>query len=212
MGGFGMLFYPQGELIIHRLQLCVFHSDCLNRVQAYSGLRLKLCHLSDTPLTLEGWSSPAHRLPRSRGGSRQAGDRLTSSDQQSRREWIPPPDRAVVVPEAVPLPTPLRETLPAWYCPGSSACDGGRAAVRAIQTGSVPIPVLSVPAPEERHQQYRSTIAIDKRVGDPHMKGLVSYRHSAACVRGTTHQWIPVPQPIHHHATARIEPGMASAS
>src|SRR5439155_422789 len=106
--------------------MCMFHGDRLKRVQAYSGLGFKLCHLSDTPLTLEGWSSPAHRLPRSRRDSGQAGDRSTSPDQQSRREWTPPPDRAAVVPEAVPLPTPLRETLPAWYCPDSSACDGGR--------------------------------------------------------------------------------------
>src|ERR1700680_5151768 len=50
----GMLFDPQGELIIDLLQVRMLHGDGLKGIQSCSALWCQLCHVSDTPLTLEG--------------------------------------------------------------------------------------------------------------------------------------------------------------
>src|SRR5438128_1919913 len=56
MRGIGMLFHPQGQLVINTRQVRVFHGNSLKSIQPCSVLWCQLCHASDTPLTSEGWS------------------------------------------------------------------------------------------------------------------------------------------------------------
>src|SRR5260221_8166252 len=124
----GMLFDPQGQLIINLLEMRMLHDDGLKGIQSCSSLRCQLCHVSDTPLMLEGWSGQAHRLSRHQRCSLR--DWSSSIDRQSLREWTLPPDRAVVGRAALPRLEPLPETRQAENCQCSLACGDVPVAVR----------------------------------------------------------------------------------
>jgi len=134
------------------------------------------------PLRLEGRSSQAHRLPRSRRCSCSVPDQSKSTGQESLREWTRPPDRAAVGRATFPLTKPLPKTSQASHCLCSPACDDGLVAVHAIQRGSAPILVLNVPAPEETHQPYTVTIAHPQGIDQAHVKGLVPNLDALSCL------------------------------
>src|SRR6266699_111571 len=123
----------QGQLVINLLEVGMLYDNVLKGIQSCSVLGFELCHVSDTPLTLEGWSNQAHRPSRSRRCPVRA--ESSSIGQQLLREWTRPPDRAVVGRAALLRSEPLPETPPASNCQWSPACGDGPVAVRAIQRG-----------------------------------------------------------------------------
>src|SRR5881227_3773367 len=80
MGSIGMFFDPQRQLIIHILEMRVFDDDRFKCLQSCSCIWGQLCHISDTPLRLEGSSDQVHRPFPDR--CRSLRDGLCSTDQQ----------------------------------------------------------------------------------------------------------------------------------
>src|SRR5579859_5486428 len=108
MRGIGMLFNPQGQLIINVRQVCVLHGDILKGIKLCSCLSFKLCHLSDTPHTGEELSDQAHRLPLP--ALRGRWENPNAPNLQSPRGSLALPDRVAAGAKAVLRLPPLPET------------------------------------------------------------------------------------------------------
>src|SRR5260370_1867350 len=72
MRGIGMLFDPQGQLLINLFQVRMPHGDGLKGFESCFGLWCQFSHISDTPRSGEGCPDPTHRPFRHRHCS--AGD------------------------------------------------------------------------------------------------------------------------------------------
>src|SRR6266536_665330 len=85
MRGIGMLFDPQGQLLINARQVLMPHGDSLKGIQLCSGLSCQVCHLSDTPHS--GEELPDQALRPSLAGLRWGAGPSSGTGRQWPHEW-----------------------------------------------------------------------------------------------------------------------------
>src|SRR6266581_4826164 len=157
----------------------MLYDNVLKGIQSCSVLGFELCHVSDTPLTLEGWSNQAHRPSRSRRCPVRA--ESSSIGQQLLREWTRPPDRAVVGRAALLRSEPLPETPPASNCQWSPASVMGPLLFAPFREDEFPFPLRASLHYQKGISRTGQPLPIHKGIGQANVEWIVPHLDALAC-------------------------------